>query len=59
MINPQEPTEEVSTDRVRLRRLRPDDAADIHLMRERPEVMKYTYATCVPVQPARLADMAP
>ncbi|KAL1632101.1 hypothetical protein SLS56_003990 [Neofusicoccum ribis] len=42
MINPQEPTEEVSTDRVRLRRLRPDDVADIHLMRERPEVMKYT-----------------
>lgn len=33
----------VRTSRILLRRMRLDDVADMHLLRERPEVMKYTY----------------
>lgn len=33
----------VRTSRILLRRMRLDDVADMHLLRQRPEVMKYTY----------------
>lgn len=44
----QEATEEARTARIRLRRLSLEDVADVHRLRERPDVMKYTYATWVP-----------
>ncbi|KAH7065145.1 GNAT domain-containing protein [Macrophomina phaseolina] len=38
----QEATEEARTARIRLRRLSLEDVADVHRLRERPDVMKYT-----------------
>lgn len=44
MAELQHPAEDVRTTRLRLRPMRLDDVADMHLLREHPEVMKYTPA---------------
>lgn len=52
MSAPAEPKgESAKTNRILLRRLRLDDVAAMHLLRERPEVMKYTYAAACLLSP--------